>query len=149
MIQRSGRDGLLTILLVFQPSGGGKGEQPCTDRNIINLVKDPSRLEHLIIHPTRPERIPRPGERISGREENEPRAEEKVSSRMPVETPSISFIIHLGQSAESFIRLGQSGFPGRGRESRAEKTANPRAAGTASSRMPFETPAISLIVHLR
>ena len=55
--------------------------------------------------------------------------EGKASSRMPVETPAISFIIHLGQSAESFILLGRRGFPELGRESRAEKSANPRMKG--------------------
>ena len=55
-----------------EPLGGGKGEQPCADCNIINVVHDPSRLERSIIHPTRPGKIPRAGKIFSDRDKSEP-----------------------------------------------------------------------------
>ena len=74
----------------------------------INLVNNPSKLGHLIIPPSQPERIPLAGATISGRENSEPSGEGKG------EPPYANRIIihlqnhHLGSSAESFIRLGQS-----------------------------------------
>ena len=56
-----------------------------------------------------------------------------AKSGILIETLIISLVLHFDLSAESFIRLNQSGFPGRGRQSRAEETARPRAEGKAST----------------
>ena len=114
---------------------GRRDEQMYTDGITVNPVNNPSWLEHFIIHPTRPERSPRAGEIIWVREESKPSGEGKTSRRMSLETPSISFIMHLNQSGESFIRLGSNGFPRRGRYSRAAKGNEP--SGGRNSEQPY------------
>ena len=58
-----------------EPSGGENDEQPYADGHTINLVNSPSKLEHLIIPPSQPERIPQAGARIVGRENSKPSGE--------------------------------------------------------------------------
>ena len=111
-------------------------------------TQNPFRLKLEIVHPTRPKQIPRVGEAISGSKKNEPSGGGKGEQPYPdwniIDVPKI----HLGYSSDSFIRVGQSGFPEWGRQSRAEKRANHRAEGNDSSRRSIENPSISLEIHL-
>ena len=110
-------------------------------------TNDPSRPEHLIIHPCHPEKIPQAGARISGREKSEPVVKGKVSNRMPIETSSIFKRSISARGLNHTPDSSREDSPGGGEFSGKQKS-EPRAEEKTSSPMPIKTLSTSLIIHL-
>ena len=71
-----------------------------------------------------------------------PRAEGKVNSRMPIETPSISLIAHHDSALNHVYDSARADSPAGGDNLGQTKKENPRAEEKANSRVPIETSSI-------
>ena len=80
-----------------EPSGGGKGEQPYADRNIINLVNNLSRLEEAAVC------LSMNHSSISAREDFSGGGKEWANRLMSIDASISGTIIHFGQNAQSHV----------------------------------------------
>ena len=121
-----------------EPSGGGKGEQPYADRNIINLVNNLSRLEEAAVC------LSMNHSSLSAREDS-PGGEHNLGQRRERTLGRRGRVSGGGKSEPRNIHQLY-------RKSRAEITSLAKGylvqKEKASSRMLNETSSISLIIHL-